>query len=120
VLAHGLLGLRQHCGRASRISPGHPEAGEKHFTDHISVNRFVKLPCQLEALLAVLLSRTEIVPFVREAGQAKIRIAGTRGRLPTEQLQGAPVGRGRRVELVLHFLELAQADCNQTGVASIP
>ena len=70
VLAHGLLGLRQHGGRAGNISPGQPQAGQEHFTDNESINRANILPRQLKALLPVLFSGIQVVPFVEYASQA--------------------------------------------------
>ena len=117
MLARGLLGLRQHGGRAGHIAPGQFQAGQKHFADNESVNRAIILPRQLQALLPVLLSGIQIVPFVADAGQAKILFAGIRRSLITKQLQGAPVGLGRLIKLVFRFLYLAQAGCSQYGVS---
>ena len=113
ILAHGLLGLRQHGGRAGHISPGQFQAGQEHFTDNESVNRAIILPRQLKALLPVLLGGIQIVPFVEYAGQANKLFAGIRRSLLTEQLQGASVGFGRLIKLVFRFLYLAQAGCSQ-------
>ena len=68
------------------------------------------LPRQLEALLPVLLGGIQVVPFVEDTGQAKMRFAGNRQRLITCQLQDAPVGLGRQRQLVFCFLYLTQAD----------
>ncbi len=87
MLAHGLLGLRQHGGRAGHIAPGQFQAGQEHLADNESVNHAVILPRQLQALLSVLLSGIQIVPFVEYAGQAKIRFAGIRRSLIAKQLQ---------------------------------
>ena len=120
ILAHGLLGLRQHGGRAGHIAPGQFQAGEKHLADNEPVNHSVILPRQLKALLPVLLGGIQVVPFVADAGQAKIRFAGIRRRLITNQLQDTPVGLGRQIELVFQFLYLAQAGCSQYGDEDIP
>ena len=68
--------------------------------DNESVNHAIILPRQLQALLPVLLGGIQVVPFVEDAGQAKIRAVVNRPRLITEQLQGTPIGFGRRIELV--------------------
>jgi hypothetical protein len=70
VLAHGLLGLRQHGGRAGHVSPGQSQAGQEHFTDNVSINRAIVLPRPSKALLPVLLGSLQVVPFVADAGQA--------------------------------------------------
>ena len=70
VLAHRLLGLRQHGGRAGHISPGQFQASQEHFTDDESVNRANILPRQLKALLPVLFSGIQVVPFIEDASQA--------------------------------------------------
>lgn len=49
-----------------------------------------------------------------------MRYAGNRQRLITKQLQGAPVGLGRQIELVVCFLYGAQADCSHYGGDNIP
>ena len=120
LLARGLIGLRQHSGRAGHISLGQFQAGEKHLTDNESVNHAIILPRQVEALLPVLLGGLQVVPFVEHTGQAKMRFADNLQRLITCQLQDAPVGLGRQVELVVCFLYVAQADRRQDGGEDIP
>ena len=71
VLAHGLLGLRQHGGRAGHISPGQLQAGQEHLADDGSVDRADILPRQWKALLPVLFGGIQVVPFVEDAGQAQ-------------------------------------------------
>ncbi len=44
ILAHRLLGLRQHGGRAGHISPGQFQASQEHFTEDESVDRANILP----------------------------------------------------------------------------
>ena len=89
---------------ASHIAPGQFQAGEEHFADNESVNHAVILPRQLQALLRVLLSGIQVVPFVANTGQTKIRFSGIRQRLITHQLQHTLISFGRPIELVLQFL----------------
>ena len=49
-----------------------------------------------------------------------MRFAGNRQRRITCQLQDAPVGLGRQIELVVCFLYVAQTDCRQDGDEDIP
>jgi hypothetical protein len=72
---------------------------EKYLTGNETVIVFY-LPRQLDALLPVLLSGIQVIPFVEYTGQAKMRFAGARLQLITDQLQDAPVGLGCQIELV--------------------
>ncbi|MDQ6671316.1 MAG: hypothetical protein M3069_11300 [Chloroflexota bacterium] len=75
VLAHELLGLSQNSDRAGHISLGKPQADEKDRIRREGVDAFY-LPCQLEAVLRVLLRSIQVVPFVVDTGQAKMRFGG--------------------------------------------
>src|SRR5215470_18750991 len=74
ILACRLIGLSEQSGRAGQIALGQLQASEKHLTDNESVNHAIILPRQLEALSPVLLSRSEVIPFVVYACEAKMRI----------------------------------------------
>jgi hypothetical protein len=108
VLAHGLTDLGQRSGRTGHISLDEFQTGQKHLTENESVNNVLILSRQLEALLSVLLGGIQVVPFVEYAGQAEMCFAGIRQRLITSQLDTAPVGLGRQIELVFCFLYAAQ------------
>ena len=73
---------------------------EKHLTDNESVNHAVILVRQREALLPVLSGPIQIVSFVQHAGQAQMRLAGSRQWLIAREMQNTPVGLSRRIELV--------------------
>ena len=62
----------------------------------------------------------QVVPFVEDTGQAKMRFADNLKRLITRQLQDAPVGLGRLIELVICFLYVAQTDGCQDGGEDSP
>ena len=78
ALAHGLLGLRQHGGRAGRISPGQLQASQEDFTDGGSINRANILPRQWKALLPVLFGGIQVVPLIEYASQANELLIGIR------------------------------------------
>ena len=86
----------------------------------ISVNHAVILSRQLQALLPVLLSGLQVVPFVEYAGQTKMRFVFKRLRMITCQLQATPKGLGRLIKVIFKFLYCAQADCSHYGHTDIP
>ena len=77
ALAQELLGLGQHPGRAGTISLCKSQAGEKCLTGSGCVNS-LHLPRKSEALLRVVLGCIQVVPLVKDAGQAQIRLSGSR------------------------------------------
>ncbi len=103
-----LTGLRKLRGCASHIALGQLQASKQHLTSNKSVIVFY-LPCQAETLVRVLRCGLQVVPFVADAGQAQTRFTENRQRLITQQFHGAPVGLGRKMELVVSFLNVAQA-----------
>jgi len=68
---------------------------------------------QVDALLAVLLSGSHVVPFIENAGQTKIGFTGNRTWWLTDQLQDAPVALDRLMEPIICFLDDAQPGCCQ-------
>jgi hypothetical protein len=78
LLARRLSGLSEQSGRIVYIALGQVQAGKKHLTEHESINTSIKLPSQVKALLTVLLGSIQIVPFVVDPGQTKMRFAGNR------------------------------------------
>src|SRR3989440_8779241 len=68
----------------------------------------------------MLRSLIQVVPFVEDTGQAKMRFVDNLKRLIPCNLQDALVGLGRRIELVVCFLYVAQADGRQDGGEDIP
>ena len=81
----------------------------EHFTDDGSVDRADILPRQLEALLPVLFSGIQVVPFIEHASQAKVDFSIRREMADRPPVAGASVGFGRLIELVVRFLHIAQA-----------
>ena len=69
--------------------------------------------------MPVLLGSIQVVPFVGDTRQAKMRFGGNRPRRITCQLQDAPVGPCRQRQLVVCFLYLAQTECRRDGVDGI-
>src|SRR5205807_1673435 len=78
------------------------------------------LPRQLGTLLSVLRGFLQVIPFVEDTGQAKMRFASHPLRRITGQLQAALVALGRQRQLVVCFLYLAQIDGSRQGVDGIP
>ena len=77
LLARGPIRLSEQSGRACRISLGQFQAGKQHLTGNDSVGVLYLLP-QVEGLLPVRQSSIQVVPFVEDTGQAKMRFAGRR------------------------------------------
>src|SRR5436853_77480 len=84
----------------SCISPRQFQTSEQDFTGNDSIGVFDQ-PRQVEALLCVLRSFLQVVPFVADASQPQVRFAGTRLRRLTHQVQDAPVGLGCCIQLVV-------------------
>jgi hypothetical protein len=70
--------------------------------------------------LSVLLGAFQVVPFVERMGQSGVRLADDLQRLIPRQAQDMPVGLGRLRELVVHLLDIAQAEGRQDGMKDIP
>ena len=118
VLARGPIGLGQDGGRAGGISPGKCQAGEQHLPGDGSVGvRY--LSCQPDALLPVLSGGVEVVPLVVHTGQAQVGFADERKRQTACQLNRVPERLDRQTELVVQFLDEAQADRPQDLVECV-
>src|SRR5215212_2134594 len=74
----------------------------------------------MEALSPVLLGGLQVVPLVEYTGQAKMHFADDLEWLITRQLQDAPVGLRRRVELVIKLLYVSQSESRQYSGENIP
>src|SRR5205823_867228 len=94
LLASGLIGLSQKSGRAGDISLGQFQVGKKHLTANKSVNHSFILLRQMETLSPVRESCLQVIPFVEDTCQAKIRFADNLKRLVTCQLEDALIGLG--------------------------
>ena len=78
---------------------------------NLSITRsYCRASCK--ALLPVLLSGLQVVPFVEYAGQTKMRFVCKRLRMITCQLQATPKGLGRLIKVIFKFLYCTQADCS--------
>ncbi len=85
-LARRLLSLRQHGVCAGTIALGQFQAGEKDLGANEPVNHAIILPQQLQALFPMLFGGLQIVPFVMDAGQAKMGIPSIRLRMVAREL----------------------------------
>ena len=112
LLVRGLTGLSEHGGCACHIALGQFQTGKKHLTGNGSVNTAIILPRQVAALSPMLLGGLQVVPFIKDMGQAKMRFVDHRLRHITCQLQDALVGRSRPMELIVCFQDSAQAGCS--------
>src|SRR2546421_7186021 len=71
--AHVRFGLIQRSGRAGHIALGKFQAGDKYPVRSQGVDEY--LPRQLGTLLSVREGGLQVIPFVAEASQAKMRFA---------------------------------------------
>jgi hypothetical protein len=99
---HERFGLLQSSSRAGHISLDQFQAGDKHPVRSEGVND--DLPRHLGTLLCVLRSFLQVIPFVADTGQAKMRFASHQLWRITGQLQAAPVALGRQRQLGVCFL----------------
>src|SRR6266498_517475 len=72
LLACGLTCLCQNSCRASHVSSCKFHAGKKHLRDNESINHSFILPYELKALLSMLLSCIQVIPFVEDTCQTKM------------------------------------------------
>src|SRR5947207_577074 len=68
----------------------------------------------------MLLGGIQVVPFVEDAGQTKMRFVDNLKWLMTCQLQDVLVGLGCLIQLVVCFLDVAQGDGRQDSSEDIP
>ena len=80
-LAGGLFGLGDDEGRAVYIVLGKFHAGQKELADNKAINHLIILLGQVEALTTMLLSSSQVVPFVEDTGQTKLGIIDNLQRL---------------------------------------
>ena len=79
----------------------------------------IHLARQLDPLLPVPLRGLQVVPFVGDTRQAKMRFGGKPPRRIAYQLQDPLVGLLRQQQLGVQFLDLAQTECRGGGVDGI-
>ena len=80
----------------------------------------IHLARQLDALLPVPVRGLQVVPFVRDTRQSKMRFGGKSPRRITDQLEDALVGLLRQQQLSVQFLNLGQTECRRGGVDGMP
>ena len=68
----------------------------------------------------LMLSGFQVIPFIENTGQARMRFAGPWKRRIASQRENAAIGLGGQMELVFCFLHVAQAGCGAHVDDDIP